>query len=365
MEFTVPASEFRKAFSLVARVVNEKSPLIVMQSVKVVRDDEALTLTAQSFDTSIRHQIEPSLTLASGQCLLPKRLMDGILSSCGDCELSFRTDGDKLHVSTPSANWTLPTQDPAAFPDVPGFDAEGAWTLDAASLKLLIARTAYLPNADQGGPYAGCLVEVAIGGGGLVATDKKCLASQVVSADVPVSPPFQPIIPVSFLDHARGVLEGDGEVHLGFPDQNTVCVRNGATVLRGRLLEGRFPAWRDFVQEPTHVVTLPVDELLRAVRQAAVCCSEESRGLVFGFGRIVLDIGTTAHLGKSWSSMPIQDGPEKVMTTVLDHRYVTDVLKSCKGVEAVRVGLYGSDRPVQFKTEDGLLAMISNIAKKG
>lgn len=365
MEFTVPSAEFRKAFSLVARCVNEKSPSVVIQSVLAVLEDKGLDLTASSYDTTIRYRI-PVTSVITGGVLLPKRLMDGILSSCGDCELVFRTDGAKLHVSTPSANWTLSTQDPAAFPDVPGFDAKDAWTLDAASLNLLIARTAYLPNADQGGPMAGCLFDLNKSSVTFVATDKNCLASQDVSADFPASwPALPPIISVSFLEHTRAVLEADGEVHLGFPDQNTICVRNGATVIRGRLLEGRFPAWRDFVQEPKHVVTLPVDDLLRAVRQAAVCCSEESRGLEFSFTDNELLIGTQAHAGDSYATMPIQDGPKKPLLTVLDHRYVTDILKSCKGVETIQVGLYGSDRPVQFRTEDGLLAMISNIGKEG
>src|SRR4029453_15591586 len=95
--------------------------------------------------------------------------------------------------------------------------------------------------------------------------------------------------------------------------QNDILVKNPRATIYSRLLEGRYPRWRDvFPQRPTSVkIELSVGPVHSAVRQAAIVTSEESRGIDFTFGEGSLVLaGQTAEVGQSRIELPIAyDGP--------------------------------------------------------
>ncbi len=95
---------------------------------------------------------------------------------------------------------------------------------------------------------------------------------------------------------------------------NDILVRTPRVTIYSRLVEGRFPRWRDVFPQRHDVrkIELPVGPLHSAVRQAAIVTSDESRGVDFTFaeGMLVL-AGQAAEVGQSRVELPIgYNGPE-------------------------------------------------------
>ena len=105
----------------------------------------------------------------------------------------------------------------------------------------------------------------------------------------------------------RALADNDENIQLAVRD-NDVLVKSGRTVLYTRLVEGRFPKWRDVFprREKTVRVDLAVGPFHAAVRQAAIVTSQERRGVDFTFveGKLIL-AAHGAEYGESHVEMPI------------------------------------------------------------
>src|SRR6185295_7611080 len=114
-----------------------------------------------------------------------------------------------------------------------------------------------------------------------------------------------------------------------------------------RLVEGRFPRWRDVLPTGRGQVslTLTAGPVLANVRQAAIVASEETKGidLTFGDGTLLMS-GSTADVGEAKVEMPI-DYKGKPITITLNHRFVADFLKVLESQKSFTVDLNDSDSP--------------------
>ena len=120
----------------------------------------------------------------------------------------------------------------------------------------------------------------------------------------------------------RALADNEDNIQLA-ARENDVLVKSGRTTIYSRLVEGRFPKWRDVFprQEGMAKIDLTAGPFYAAVRQAAIVTSDERRGVdfTFGDGKMIL-AGHGAEFGESHVELPIAyDGAEIGIT--LDPRY--------------------------------------------
>ena len=137
---------------------------------------------------------------------------------------------------------------------------------------------------------------------------------------------------------------------------NDFLVQGVTATIFTRLIDGRFPKWRDVLPErggASVQVELTVGPFFSAVRQAAVVTDENSRGIVLKLEEGLLVVsGSAAEVGESRVELIVSyDGPE--MAVKLDHRFVSDFLKVLDPEMNVSLEVDGSDAPALFSTDDG------------
>jgi DNA polymerase-3 subunit beta len=162
----------------------------------------------------------------------------------------------------------------------------------------------------------------------------------------------------------RALAEDSSEVQIAVR-QNDILVKNPRATIYSRLLEGRYPRWRDvFPQRANSLkLDLTVGPVYAAVRQAAIVTSEESRGVdfTFGEGSLVLS-GQTAEVGQSRVELPIAyDG--KALAITLDPRFVSDFLKVLEPEKTFTIDLQDSDAAAVCTTDDGYGYVIMPLAR--
>jgi DNA polymerase-3 subunit beta len=186
------------------------------------------------------------------------------------------------------------------------------------------------------------LIEVHKGNPTWVATDGRRLACVETETDQAVDD-RQTLVPRRVLDIVAGMATGDGSVQVEASAKDVVFTLDGTTVT-GRLVEGRFPRWRDVVGEPEGQATvLEVAELLACVRAAAIVTSEQSKGVdcVWTADTLVIS-GRSAEYGESTVKCPLV-AAGSASPTKLDPRFLADFLRSIPADEEPQVDVYATN----------------------
>jgi len=357
------------AFQTVAAIAPARSPKPVLQNVKLEVAADAATLMATDLEVGIRYEVSGLEVEAPGAALLPVGRFGSILRESSDATFRIESDGDGTTVRGERSQFKLPSENPQDFPAIAQFNEASYYELSARLFRELIRRTVFATDNESS--------RYALGGVKLewqndvltaIGTDGRRLArmegpTQAVGQPTPFGEVT--VVPTRAMQLLERALAEDGsEVQLAVR-QNDVLVKNPRAAIYSRLLEGRYPRWRDVFprRENSLKLNLTVGPVYAAVRQAAIVTSEESRGVDFTFGEGTLVLaGQTAEVGQSRIELPIAyDG--KPISITLDPRFVIDFLKVLEPEKSFTIDLQDSDGAAVCSTDDGYGYVIMPLAR--
>jgi DNA polymerase III subunit beta len=357
------------AFQTVAAIAPARSPKPILQNVKLEVGPAAATLMATDLEVGIRYEVTGIEVEAPGAVVLPVGRFGSILRESSDATFRIESTGEGTTIRGERSQFKLPSENPLDFPPIAEFAETSYYELSGRLFRELIRRTIFATDNESS--------RYALGGVKLewqdnlltaVGTDGRRLAKMEGPAQGVGQPaPFGDItvVPTRAMQLLERVLAEDGsEVQLAV-QQNDILAKNSRAVIYSRLLEGRYPRWRDvFPQRAASLkLELTVGPLYSAVRQAAIVTSEESRGIdfTFGEGSLVLS-GQTAEVGQSRVELPIAyDGAALGIT--LDPRFVIDFLKVLEPEKPFTLDLQDSDAAAVFTTDDGYGYVVMPLAR--
>jgi DNA polymerase-3 subunit beta len=369
MKITCNREQLLHAFQTVAAVAPARSPKPILQNVKLEVAADATSLMATDLEIGIRHDVTGVDVEAPGAAVLPVGRFGSILRESTDETFRIEADSVGTTVRGQRSQFKLPAADPNDFPPIAQFDEPSYYEISARLLRELIRRTVFATDTESS-RYAlgGVKLEWKDGTLTAVGTDGRRLAKMEGAGQAVGEPaPFGEVtvVPTRAVQIVERTLAEDGDNVQVAVRQNDVVVKNPRAVISARLLEGRFPRWRDvFPQRQNSLkLDLVVGPLLAAVRQAAIVTSEESRGVDFTFGEGSLVLaGQTAEVGQSRVELPIAyDGA--AISITLDPRFVIDFLKVLEPEKSFTIDLDNSDAAAVCTTDDGYGYVIMPLAR--
>lgn len=271
------ASSLARAIANVAPAVPSRSPRPVLQNVLLAGG----TLSA----TDLELRITTPLPAYSGPpLLLPYHRLAAIVNTLHPTvEVTLTVDGTSCVVKGGSSQWRLPVEDAQEFPAATAGDARSIVHLPGDQFATLVGSVRFATD-NETSRYAlgGVRIEWKDGMLSLVGTDgrRMCVAEAEVDQatdDAAVTASRRAI------DVLYRLAKSAEAIQIDTTGTELVAEVEG-TELRARLVDGNYPRWRDV--EPKRTVTptlLVVGSLLHACRQAAICTSEQSRGVDFVF----------------------------------------------------------------------------------
>jgi DNA polymerase III subunit beta len=358
------------AFGMVGGVVPSRSPKPILQNIKLVADpDEGSIVMATDLEVGVRYRVLGVKVDQPGSAVLPTSRMGSILRTSTDEELAVETEGDSLVVRGLHAEFTLPSDDPSLFPEVPDFAATSYHTVAAADLKKLIRRTMFATDVEST-RYAlgGVLVELSDDSITMVGTDGRRLARMSAQAEAEngaVAPTGSPVVPVKALKLIeRNLDDDDPPVHIAIQSGTAVLVRTERAIIYSRLVEGRFPRYQDVFPSSVEVkIPMEVGPLRLVVEQASIVTSEESRGVDFRFSDGLLRLSSqAADVGRSHVELPIAYEGKDIEIT-FDPRYLTDALRTLDEQATITAELIDHKNAAVFKTEDGYTYVVMPLTR--
>lgn len=357
------------AFQAVAPIAPVRSPKPILQNVKLEVTPEATTLMATDLEVGIRYEVTGIEVEASGATVLPTARFGSILRESSDETFRIESDSAGTVVRGERSQFNLPAENADDFPAISQFGESSYYELSGRLLRELIRRTVFATD-NESSRYAlgGVKLEWEKDALTAIGTDGRRLAKMDGPAQGVGSPPPMgdvTVVPTRAMQLIERALAEDGsEVQLAVR-QNDVLVKNPRATIYSRLLEGRFPRWRDVFpqRENSLKLELVVGPLAAAVRQAAIVTSEESRGIDFTFGGGTLVLaGQTAEVGQSRVELPIPYDGEPLSIT-LDPRFVIDFLKVLDPEKSFTLDLQGSDGAAVCTTDDSYGYVIMPLAR--
>jgi len=356
------------AFQMAASVAPARSPKPILQNVKLESSQERTTLFATDLEVGIRMDIAGFSVDAPGTVLLPVQRFGSILRESLDEKIFLESDGARTRVWGERSEFHLPTENPDEFPEVAVFEEQRYHKLPARFVRELVRRTIFATdNESSRFALGGVLLEFTADQVVGVATDGRRLAKQ--------EGPAQAVGDHASRDHTivptrsmqlieRALADNEGEIEIA-ARENNLLIKSDRTTVCTRLVEGRFPKWRDVFPKMDMMIRieLTVGPFHSAVRQAAIVTDENHRGVDFRFGegKVVL-LARCAEAGESHVELPIAyDGQE--LAVMLDPRYVSDFLKVLDQDKAFTLCLRDSESAVVALTDDGYSYVIMPLAR--
>jgi len=333
MKVVCEREKLLQAFQVAAGVASTRTPKPILENIKLEAGSGVATVMATDLEIGIRIDVAGIEVEAGGSVVLPIKRVGGILRESSDQKLSIETDGSKTMIRGDRSEFQLPTQNPDEFPPVPPFSEHAYHEVPARLFRELVRRTVFATDTESS-HYAlgGILIELSEDRITGVGTDGRRLAMQDGPAEAVNDHKTKDstVIPskaVKLME--RAVADNEENLQLAVRE-NSVVLRSRQTTVFSRLVEGRYPRWRDVFPNRSDMVKIEmnVGPFLTAVRQAAIVTSDDRRGIDFGFGEGKLTlVGHGAEMGESRVELPIgYDGT--LLTVKLDPRYMIEFLQA-------------------------------------
>ena len=374
MKVTCQRDGLLTACQLVSAAVAARTTKPILSNVKATAAGDGLTLVAYDTEVGIRYELRGILVGRPGSAILPIAQLTQILRESTDDDISFDADDDGTKVKAGTSRFEMPGYPVDEFPDIPSFDDGGRYhEITAGVLRTMIRRTAFAADKkDATARFAmtGVLWEADAKVARLVATDSKRLA--MCEGPASVYGPPEPtkgshLIPAKTMALLERNLTDDGELVRIALRPNEAMFQTERAMIYTRLVEGRYPPYRDIIGQTrkgaTVKVPLPVGPFLSRVRQAAIMTDDESKrvDMTFEPGKVGME-ARGAETGSSQVELPLEeyDGPE--VKIAFDPQYLIEFLRAVEGEPTVTLEMSDGTKPALFRCGDGYLYLVMPLA---
>lgn len=370
MKITCDREKLLSAFMTAATVAPSRSPKPILRNIKLEVTADVTTLMATDMEVGIRIEVNGIAVEEAGTILAPVSLLGSILRESSDDKLQIESNENGTVVRGERSEFKLPAENPDEFPAVASFSEDAYHDVPVRLFKELVKRTLFATDAESS-RYAlgGVLLEMEETKITAVATDGRRLAKMegpaksVGGHGLGDTMTIVPSRAMQLIE--RALVDNDAEIQIA-ARANDIMVRSPRATIYARLVEGRFPKWREVFPTRSESVQIEVTvgPLYSALRQAAIVASDESRGIDFTFGDGTLVLaGSTAEIGQSRVELPIAYDGEAIRVT-MDHRYVADFLKVLDNEKSVSVDIMDAESAALFTTDDGYGYVVMPLARE-
>ena len=376
MKIEISRAAFMKGYQIAAMVAPARSHVDILQNIRITASDDHAWLEATDLDVGVRVDVSDSVTsLSPGAVVVPVSRMASILRESTDDVVTVESTDKGTKVSGARSKYLLPSANPDEFPAVQPMQPSGYISVSARAFSAAISRTNYATDSlSSRFALGGIKIEPEEDGSiNVVGTDGRRLSrvniassecEVVGESSIPDSTVVQSRAAVSIERMISGSSIDGGEVHIQ-ATHSDIIVGVGESVIRSRLVDGRYPAWRQVIpaRDDLETVVIQAGVIESAVRQAAITTDKESRGVSFefGYGKMVLR-SATAEIGDSEIETVITySGPR--FERRFDKGYVLDFCKVVPSESLVYVLADPAKMDATiFEVEGGFLNVIMPMA---
>jgi DNA polymerase-3 subunit beta len=352
MKLTVDRNELWRGLSTVLDAVASKPAQPVLSNVLLGGQGDRLTLSATDLDLSIRTRVTAAVD-TPGRITVPARTLAEITREWPESVISLAMEDGHLILSGTlgessggEGRYSLPVTPPEEFPEMPD-DLQGLrlsfqadTPLDGALFRTMIEKTSFAVSHDETRPVLnGVLWRIGPENMSMVATDGSRLAEfrRSWEGGTGVDGSAEAILPPQTCGQLGKLLENPeslGEVVLG---ESQVLFQVDETQLLSRLIEGPYVDYEQVVpRDNDKRMTIPVDQLLPALRRASILSSSYTHQVRVGLreGLVELTASSQEIGGEARETLPADYSADAIEVAYNSH-YMMEILRKVGSEEVI------------------------------
>jgi DNA polymerase-3 subunit beta len=337
MKFSIPREQFVTSLGVAVRGVSTRSAIQTLSGVLVKAAGGKVELQATDMELGIRVSLDAQ-TEQDGAAVLPGRLLLDVIRSLpkDDLSIEYRASQQDVEVVSGTAQFhlrTLPLEDFPKLPEPGG----NVMSVPTKQFVETIGRVARSASRDETRPHlTGVLVSASGQELRMVATDSYRLSVKETSLEQALEGELEANVPARTLQELARIAgaEGEGEIQVAALE-NQVVFSVGDTVLSSRLVEGRFPNYRQLLPETfEHELRLSTAEVLDVVRRISLL-AQKNAPLRMGFSEGTLEVSAqTPDVGEASEALPVPFSGES-LEIGFNPEFLRDGLESAESDELV------------------------------
>lgn len=285
MQFTLSSGVLNSRLQTLARVINSKNTLSILDCFLFEVANNVLTVTASDSENVMQSTIELSECDGEGKFALSNRTILNAVKELPEQPLSFNVNENDLSVAIEYLNGTfkLSAQSADEFPEMQEIDDDvTTLTIDATLFAETLSRSLFATAQDEIRPVmGGVYFDLTTDNLTVVATDgRKLVRNRILTINNEVPASF--ILPQKPAQLLKGVLaKCDGDVVVRFNGKGAE-VRYLDGRLNCRLIEGRYPNYNSVIPTAnTNSLNIDRKSLMGALKRVLPFASESSQLIRF------------------------------------------------------------------------------------
>src|SRR3954449_11173136 len=252
MKFTISKDKFLQQLGIAVRGVSTRSAIQTLSGVLIRAEGGAVELQATDMELGVRVRVEASPE-HEGTVVVPGRLLLDVVRSLPKDELSieYRASEQDVELVSGPARFHLRTLPLDDFPKLPEAGAADVVRVPAAAFIETIGRVARSASRDETRPHlTGVLVSASERELRMVATDSYRLSVKETTLEEPIEGEIEANVPARTLQELSRIASGEGAEQIAITAlEHQVIFAVGDVVLSSRLVEGRFPNYKQLLPE--------------------------------------------------------------------------------------------------------------------
>ena len=308
MKFSISRDKFLQQLGIAARGVSTRSAIQTLSGVLLRAADGGVELQATDMELGVRVKVDASPE-RDGAVVVPGRLLLDVVRSLPNDEVSLehRTTEQDVEVVSGPAKFHLRTLPLDDFPKLPEAGGGDVVRVPAGAFVETISRVARSASRDETRPHlTGVLVSASERELRMVATDSYRLSVKETTLDQPLDGSIEANVPARTLQELSRIAAGEGSEEIAITSlEHQVIFAAGDVVLSSRLVEGRFPNYKQLLPETfEHELRMNGPELAEVVRRISLL-AQKNAPLRMRFSDGALEISAqTPDVGEASESLP-------------------------------------------------------------
>ncbi|MEC0299281.1 DNA polymerase III subunit beta [Peribacillus frigoritolerans] len=362
MEFKINKECFNKAISDVSHAVSIKTPIPILSGIKIVANEDGLTLLGSNSDIVIEKTIPLTIdgvtgleVFEKGTVVLSAKYLSEIVKKLPDV-IHLKLNGNQsVTIKSNEIVMNLNGLHSGEYPNLPQIDGAGYFNIPSVELLEIIKQTAFAVSKNETRPVlTGVNLSIKENKLTCIATNSHRLALRELPLESKVTGSF--IIPSKSLNELTKLFNNEADIIHIFITESYIVFQANHISLFSRLIEGNYPNVSELLPKDLKtIITVDTNTLLKGIDRACLFASEWRNNNVHIdiLDKSKLRISSnSSELGKIEETQSIKSiRGEAGLSISLDGSFLLDALKAIKENE-VKLSFGGPMRPVLIEPSD-------------
>jgi DNA polymerase III subunit beta len=372
MRFIIQRDSLLQSVQDVMKAVTSRTTIPILTGIKIVANEEGVTLTGSDSDISIESFIpkeeagdEIVEIKQPGSIVLQARFFSEIVKKLPTDTVEIEVHNNlQTIIRSGKSEFNLNGLDAEEYPHLPQISEENIFKIPTDLLKGLIRQTVFSVSTSETRPIlTGVNWKVENNELVCIATDSHRLALRKAKLEAENTGSYNVVIPGKSLTELSKILDDSSESVDIVITENQVLFKAKHLLFFSRLLEGNYPdTGRLIPNESKTDVVVNTKEFLHAIDRASLL-AREGRNNVVKFSTIeggAIEVSSnTPEIGTVVEEIPSQSIDGEELKISFSAKYMMDALKALEGSE-IQISFTGAMRPFVIRplNDDSILQLI-------